>query len=161
VELLAPQAARAKVLLRADVPEAGPVLAFDRDRLGQVFRNLLGNALKFTPAGGHVTLRIRPAGASVRCEVQDTGPGIAPEEQARLFVPFTQLAAGRRHDGVGLGLAICKAIVEAHGGQIGLTSAPGRGSTFWFGLPAGCPPPEAHQAGHVVPTDVPGAPPAV
>jgi PAS domain S-box-containing protein len=136
VDLLAPEAARAGITLEAETPVRGPELAFDRDRMGQVLRNLVGNALKFTPEGGRVELRVRPDGDAVRCEVRDTGPGIDPADHRRIFEPFSQLAAGRRARGAGLGLAIAKAIVEAHGGEIGVESQPGQGSTFWIRLPA-------------------------
>lgn len=117
----------------APVPESMRVRA-DRGRVGQVFGNLLGNALKFTPKGGRVELRARRAGRDVVLEVSDTGPGIPKEDQTHLFERFWQ---ARRSDGrgVGLGLAIAKGIVEAHGGRIWVESQPGRGSRFCFTLP--------------------------
>ncbi len=121
----------------AALPES---IVGDPDRLRQVLGNLLGNALKFTDAGQvavHLGVAdrddVRPA---LRCAVSDTGIGIAPEEAARLFEPFAQAASSHRsHGGTGLGLAICKRLVEQMGGTIGLESAPGLGSTFWFTVP--------------------------
>jgi PAS domain S-box-containing protein len=120
-----------------EVPADGQPVQADPERIGQVLTNLIGNALKFTPAGGSVAIRARPEGAWMRIAVTDTGEGIPPDKQALLFHRFTQLdmSAGRKAGGIGLGLSICKEIVEAHGGLIGVESEPGRGSTFWFTLP--------------------------
>ena len=113
----------------------GPLLlAMDPQRIGQVLINLLSNALKFTPEGGRITVRARPEAGGVRCEVTDTGVGIAADDLPKLFQRFSQLP-GSQAGGTGLGLSICKALVEAHGGTIGVESEPGRGSTFWFTLP--------------------------
>jgi CheY-like chemotaxis protein/HPt (histidine-containing phosphotransfer) domain-containing protein len=111
-------------------------LVGDPARLRQVLVNLVNNAIKFTRVG-EVTLRaaaVNEDGTRVRFEVQDTGIGIAPEAQSRLFTPFTQLdaTATREHGGTGLGLAICRELVTRMGGSIGVTSMPGAGSTFWF-----------------------------
>jgi signal transduction histidine kinase len=114
-------------------PDLPPVRA-DRDRLLQVLGNLLDNALRFTPEGGTVTVRARHEGERVRAEVADTGPGIPERHVGHLFEPFYQARQAGRHT-AGLGLAISKGIVEAHGGQIGVETAEGRGSTFWFTLP--------------------------
>ncbi|MDB5100188.1 MAG: domain S-box [Cyanobacteria bacterium RYN_339] len=143
IELLAPEAVKAGLMLQADTPEGGLVLAIDRDRIAQVFRNLVGNALKFTPRGGRVMLRVRREGQQLRCEVEDTGTQIPPGDLTRLFLPFSQLAAGHKSGGTGLGLAISKAIVESHGGTIGVAGAPGGGNVFWFTLPV---PPRADRA---------------
>ncbi|MNX98191.1 Alkaline phosphatase synthesis sensor protein PhoR [compost metagenome] len=97
----------------------------------------MGNAIKFSPAGGAITVRLARAADGVRCEVEDAGIGIAPEDVPKLFQRFSQLEAGRRKGGTGLGLSICKAFVEAHGGTIGVRSAPDQGSVFWFVLPTG------------------------
>jgi signal transduction histidine kinase len=107
----------------------------DRDRLHQVLSNLVGNALKFTPVGGTVLLEADAGPGEVRCFVRDTGPGLSAEEIERIFDPFWQAEKTARL-GFGLGLKIAKCIVEAHGGQLSVESAPGKGSTFTFTLPA-------------------------
>ncbi len=118
--------------LDATLPET---LLVDPDRLRQVLGNLVGNAVKFTERGA-VTLRLRQRGATLQCEVVDTGIGIAADETRRLFQPFAQAAATMRsHAGSGLGLAICKRLVEQMGGRIGVESTPGSGSIFWFTVP--------------------------
>ncbi|MCY1017979.1 HAMP domain-containing sensor histidine kinase [Pyxidicoccus sp. MSG2] len=106
----------------------------DPDRLGLVLGNLVGNGVKHTPAGGEVEVRVSREDGRVRFEVRDTGEGIAPEQQARIFEKFYR-APGAPAGGAGLGLSIAKEIVQAHGGDIGVVSAPGQGSTFWFTLP--------------------------
>lgn len=119
----------------AKVPDA---VVSDPDRLRQILGNLVANAVKFTDRG-EVTLRLGLADGRARVlryEVQDTGVGIAPDELTRLFEPFAQAAATRRsHGGSGLGLAICKRLARQMGGTIGVESAVGRGSTFWFTAP--------------------------
>jgi signal transduction histidine kinase len=92
------------------------------------------NAIRHTPAGGSVELRAAPEGDSLRFEVSDSGPGIAAEYVPRLFDRFYRVP-GAPSGGAGLGLYICKEIVEAHGGRVGVESEPGRGSIFWFTLP--------------------------
>jgi signal transduction histidine kinase/DNA-binding response OmpR family regulator/HAMP domain-containing protein len=127
---------RVRVEIAAD-PSIGRVV-LDPARLKQVLYNYLSNALKFTPAGGLVTVRALPEGADFfRLEVQDTGAGIRPEELSRLFVEFQQLDAGaaKKHAGTGLGLALTKRIVEAQGGKVGVRSTPGAGSVFHAVLP--------------------------
>lgn len=136
VESMRPQAEEAFLSLQVSLPEDLPVIRMDAQRVGQVLINLIGNALKFTPAGGRITVGARVEGESVRCEVSDTGIGIAPEDLPRLFQRFSQLESGvKQGKGAGLGLSISKALIEAHGGQIGVASQPGYGSTFWFTLP--------------------------
>ncbi|HEY8945568.1 MAG TPA: PAS domain S-box protein [Polyangiaceae bacterium] len=118
-----------------DVP--GTVL-LDPARIKQVLYNYLSNAIKFTPEGGRVTLRVRPEGADLlRIDVEDTGIGIAPENFDRLFIEFQQLDAGssKKYQGTGLGLALTKRIVEAHGGRVEVRSVLGGGSTFSAILP--------------------------
>jgi signal transduction histidine kinase len=107
----------------------------DRGRLAQVFGNLLGNAIKFTPDGGRISIRAWRDGGMVAFEVADTGPGIPPMDRERLFDRFWQAKPADLR-GIGLGLAITKAIVEAHGGRIWVESEPGAGSRFTFVLPA-------------------------
>jgi signal transduction histidine kinase len=136
-ESFLPQVREAKVALELDLPTEPVLLEMDAVRVGQVLTNLLANALKFTPPGGRIALAVRREDGHVRCEVADTGPGIAEADLSRLFKRFSQLDEGvRRRAGTGLGLSISKALVEAHGGQIGVVSTPGQGSTFWFTLPA-------------------------
>lgn len=120
--------------LSLEVSCAGPlVVPMDGVRIGQVLINLLTNAAKYTPPGGLIRLHVAPEDGRLRCEVTDSGVGIAAEDLPRLFQRFSQLHGAQ--SGTGLGLSICKALVEAHGGEIGVLSEPGRGSTFWFTLP--------------------------
>jgi signal transduction histidine kinase/DNA-binding response OmpR family regulator len=114
-----------------------PTLNADPMRLMQVLTNLVTNAIKFTPEGGRITVRTQLAGSAVRFEVEDNGVGIPASEHGRIFLAFTQvdMSDTRQKGGVGLGLSIVKALVEAHGGELGLESEEGRGSTFWFTLP--------------------------
>ena len=109
----------------------------DRDRLGQVLDNLLTNAIKFTPDGGRIEIRVVEGDGDVCLEVADTGRGIPEAEQARLFERFARARSADEDavQGVGLGLAITKAIVEAHGGEIQLRSTVGEGTTFIVELP--------------------------
>lgn len=127
-----------RVTLTAEVsPLAPEKMLADRERLGLVFANLVGNAIRHTPEGGTVTVRVLDAtsDAKVRFEVQDTGEGIPIEYQREIFHKFFRVP-GRASGGAGLGLSIAKEIVEAHGGTIGVRSQPGQGSTFSFTLPA-------------------------
>jgi signal transduction histidine kinase len=109
----------------------GPLLAqADKNRLRQVFANLLDNAIKYTPSGGTVTIRGRAAGARTVVEFQDTGIGIPAEEQARIWERLYRGDKSRSQRGLGLGLSLVKAVVEAHGGSVSVQTEPGRGSTF-------------------------------
>jgi len=109
----------------------------DRGRLRQVLLNLLSNAIKFTTDGGRITLSTQVAGDRVKVAVSDSGIGIAPEDQEKLFREFVQLdgSPSRRYEGTGLGLALSKRLVELQGGAIGVDSQLGKGSTFWFTVP--------------------------
>jgi signal transduction histidine kinase len=117
--------------------DAAPQCIGDPTRLGQAVENLVANAIKFTPAGGTVDVTLSTAGESTVLEIADTGLGIAPSDQERLFQPFFRAgsAISAAIPGTGLGLSIAKAIVEAHGGEIVLQSALGRGTTFTVRLP--------------------------
>jgi CheY-like chemotaxis protein len=129
--------ARSLVLsMRVDVAVPRRVRG-DPVRLRQVLSNYLSNALKFTEHGG-VRIEVRPVDAArLHFEVQDSGPGIDPAVQARLFTPFTQAdeSTTRRFGGTGLGLSICRELARLMGGEVGVASEPGRGSRFWADLP--------------------------
>jgi signal transduction histidine kinase len=116
----------------------------DPGRFRQVILNFLSNALKFTRAGGTVSLRLSRPGGSVLVEVEDSGPGIPTEDRDRIFEEFVQLS-DRRREGTGLGLAVTKLIVEAQGGEVGVRSTVGVGSTFYALLPS-APPERTTQA---------------
>jgi signal transduction histidine kinase len=127
-------AAAKSIRLEAMAEEALPSVLADRERIAQVFSNLIGNALKFTPSGGRVSVRGWRAETGVRFAVEDTGPGIPPEDQGHVFDRYWQAHNASRM-GTGLGLSIAKAIVEGHGGSIRVESTPGQGSRFEFSLP--------------------------
>ena len=116
----------------------GVMVDADPIRIQQVVDNLLSNAMKFTEADGHIEVNVERHNGSLRVSVVDHGPGIPNYFQARVFEAFAQAdsSAAQRQGGVGLGLSICKSIVEAHGGSIGFTSKEGEGTTFYFELPA-------------------------
>jgi signal transduction histidine kinase len=106
----------------------------DRERVLQVFSNLLGNAFKFSQRGDRIAVRARPDGREIRFEVTDTGPGIPPAERQHIFEPYWS-AERHRKNGTGLGLFIARGVVEAHDGRLWVDSEPGRGTTFFFTLP--------------------------
>jgi two-component system phosphate regulon sensor histidine kinase PhoR len=101
----------------------------------RILHNLVSNAVKYSPAGGDVVVSARQQGASLVIGVRDHGVGISAEDQARLFKPFERLEKTEGIDGVGLGLNVCRRLVEAHGGRIWVESELGRGATFLFTLP--------------------------
>ena len=110
----------------------------DERRLRQVIYNLLSNAVKLTPAGGSIVVESTRVDGEVQVSVKDTGPGIAPQDQERIFEEFQQTDVGaRQREGTGLGLALSKRLVELHGGRIWVESEPGHGSRFVFTLPVG------------------------
>lgn len=122
--------------LKVELPSSLPMVLADEDRLRQVVQNLLVNATKFTPEGGIITLRARTEKSSLLVEVQDTGRGIPEEEQRRLFQPYHRQLSDREHlSGLGLGLALCKNLVQLHGGRIWVQSQEGKGATFSFSIP--------------------------
>lgn len=127
----------AHVPLEVAVPAGAraPILA-DQQRLEQVLHNLIDNAARYSPPGAPVQLSLEVSPAGVRVGVRDQGPGVAPEDAALLWERFYQgKDPGKRKGGAGLGLAIVRSIIAAHGGQVGLESEPGRGACFWFTLP--------------------------
>jgi two-component system phosphate regulon sensor histidine kinase PhoR len=123
--------------LALEIPADGFVLRADRRALEQVLTNLVDNAVKYCPMGASITLRARVVDDGARVEIVDTGPGIEPRHLPRLFERFYRVDGGRSRDmgGTGLGLSIVKHLVEAMSGTVGVESAPGRGSLFWFTLP--------------------------
>jgi len=133
---LEPIARRCGIKVSSDL-EAPVDAVFDDARVGQVVSNLVSNALKFTGPGGKVDVSLSLDGTRAMVQVRDTGIGIAAADLDRVFERFRQLdmSTTRRAGGAGLGLTICKEIVEAHGGQIGVMSEIGKGSLFWFTLP--------------------------
>ncbi|HYE49525.1 MAG TPA: ATP-binding protein [Azospirillaceae bacterium] len=131
---LARPAEEAGILVAAEVPDPAPAVRGDRLRLRQILLNLVGNAIKFTPAGGRVEVTVR--GATIT--VSDTGIGIPPERIPDLGRPFTQVAGNvlaRRHAGTGMGLYIARSLVERHGGTLTIESAAGAGTTVTVALP--------------------------
>jgi signal transduction histidine kinase len=113
-----------------------PVVQGDPDRLGQALGNLVSNAIRYTPSGGKVQVSAEQVKGRVEICVEDSGPGIALEEQIRIFQPFYRGKAARRFsDGMGLGLPIARDLVEAHGGALTLVSSQGKGSRFLINLP--------------------------
>jgi CheY-like chemotaxis protein len=139
LELFAPQAGAKDVELTLDDAAAKDIVVrVDPDRVRQMVLNFVSNAVKFTEVGS-ITLRTRfdEASDTLAVEAIDTGPGVSAAKQAELFKRFSQLESSMaRRGGAGLGLAICKGLVEAMGGRIGVESEPGRGSRFWFEIPA-------------------------
>lgn len=123
------------VTLAVDLPADLPPVSADADRLGHVFTNLLANALKYTPAGGEVRVEAQQDDRGVQFAVADTGRGIPPQYLGRIFERFFRVPGQPGAGGVGLGLAIAKDIVEAHGGSISVESDPGRGARFRFVIP--------------------------
>jgi signal transduction histidine kinase len=124
------------VQLVLELDPAAELVEGDERRIRQVIFNLLSNAVKFTPSGGRVELKSARLDGEVQVSVIDTGPGIATEDQERIFEEFQQTEAGAgQHEGTGLGLALSKRLVELHGGRIWVDSEPGNGSAFVFTLP--------------------------
>ncbi len=144
-ERLREQVIRAQLRLEYDLSDELPSVMVDRRRIEQVILNLVHNAIKFTPVGGTVTIGANRSGDAVTVEVRDTGIGIAPDEQERLFERFYKSDKARRTDGTGLGLAIAKHIVQAHGGEMTVESRVGHGSTFRFIVRVAGPPAPSDQ----------------
>ena len=146
LDLLSPLAdARGLSLTTGLGPDAARAFC-DRERIVQVLSNLVGNAIKFTPRGGHIRVSAEAWGEMVRVAVVDDGPGIAPELIPRIFDRYWHVAQRESRQGAGLGLYIAKGIVENHGGRIWVESTLGRGSTFFFTLPQAAAMVEAHAS---------------
>jgi two-component system phosphate regulon sensor histidine kinase PhoR len=135
VERLHPQAERAGLTLTVTLPPDLPPLQGDAERIRQVVTNLVHNAVKFTPPGGHVSVWAERTGNEIVIRVQDTGVGIPSDDLPRIFERFYKADRARSGGGTGLGLAIARHIVQAHGGRIWVESVEGQGSTFYFSLP--------------------------
>jgi len=133
VESLAATAAERSLVLELELDRELPPIWADPGRIQQVLANLVGNALKFVPAGGHVRLRVKNQVPQVQFSVNDDGPGILAEHVAHVFDRFWQGKSSDRR-GAGLGLAIAKRLVEAHGAELSVESEAGKGSTFSFAL---------------------------
>jgi signal transduction histidine kinase len=140
LQLVKMSAARRSVSIATELDLAGRRLRVDGPKIEQVFTNLLSNAIEHAPDGSTVLVDGRIEADGVRFSVTDTGPGFSEEQRSRLFGAFSA-TGGRKKDGersIGLGLAISRRIVEAHGGRVFATSAPGQGATVGFTLPAAC-----------------------
>jgi two-component system phosphate regulon sensor histidine kinase PhoR len=120
--------------IQVDIPEDILVYA-DRNRLHDIFINLLSNAFKFTPDGGKVLIIASQKGDDIFHEIRDTGIGIPEDKLQKIFEEFYQVESNK-HGGTGLGLSIAKRVIEEHGGRIWVESQPGKGSVFYFTLPA-------------------------
>jgi signal transduction histidine kinase len=127
-----------------DLPGRLPAVYADQLRLERILYNLLENAIKYSPQGGEIKVSARPREEYLVIGVSDQGIGISPSEQARLFAPFQRLEESRPEGigGAGLGLLVCRRLVEAHGGQIWVESEPDNGSTFFFTMPLSHDPPD-------------------
>ncbi len=110
--------------------------SFDHEKIQQVLSNLLTNAIKFSPENGKIIIKVSENKKEIRVSIEDFGPGIPPEEREKVFQKFYRVSKDKR-EGIGLGLAICKGIIEAHGGKIWVEEPPHRGSIFHFTLPKG------------------------
>ncbi|PVZ10621.1 MULTISPECIES: ATP-binding protein [unclassified Pseudomonas] len=129
----APAATAGHIELLMDVPDGLPRVQCDEAQLDRVLDNLLDNAIRHTPEEGHIRLQARRHAERVIISVEDTGEGIAYGQQGRIFEPFVQV--GRKKGGAGLGLALCKEILQLHGGRMGVYSRPGQGTQFYMALP--------------------------
>ncbi len=134
-ELTLPMATVKHTTLSSDVADGLPAVAIDSDMIRRVLINLVENAVKYTPVRGRVTIAAAVDNEGVVLSVSDTGPGIPPTDQTRVFGMFTRLQRDRGAKGLGLGLAFCRLAVQAHGGRIWVESEPGAGSTFRVLLP--------------------------
>jgi signal transduction histidine kinase len=136
VSLLRERATNHSIALESEIQPDLPLINADARKLKQVVLNLLTNAVKFTPAGGRVLARVHSQDGEIVVAVSDTGVGIDPADQARIFAEFVQTRQGKAaEEGTGLGLTLAKKLVELHGGRIWVESQPGAGSTFTFTIP--------------------------
>jgi PAS domain S-box-containing protein len=136
VEYVSPVASSRGQSLIVELPDLLPLVRADKVRLRQIVLNLLSNALNYTHEGGRITLRASQKDASLVVEVEDNGPGIAEEKQQHMFEPYHRMeVVGERLSGLGLGLTLCKTLVDLHGGQIWVKSHVGEGSSFSFSVP--------------------------
>jgi signal transduction histidine kinase len=136
-ELFELRAAVKSITLRIEPPEQRVTLKADPERILQVLSNLMSNALKFTPAGGEIISRAEAKDDHVLFTIRDTGPGIPPAQRAQLFDRYWQAPGSDHRGSLGLGLFICRSLVEAHGGKIWIEQRPGGGSQFCFTIPHG------------------------
>jgi signal transduction histidine kinase len=135
VSLLRERATRQGITLSLEVDPSIDTIDADERLIKQVLFNLLSNALNFTDRDGYVRVAARDLGEKVAISVQDDGVGIAPDDQARIFLEFEQAGKSKAQEGTGLGLALSRRFVELHGGELSVDSTPGKGSTFMFTLP--------------------------
>jgi signal transduction histidine kinase len=144
VGLLRPLLEDGELEVRVKIDPDAERARFDRTRLGQILTNLLGNAIKFSPPGGTIEIATRalprpyegaPERPCIEISISDEGPGVASEDRKRIFKPYIQVGEESRAGGLGLGLAICKRLVEAHGGSISVRNGSEGGGSFAFTLP--------------------------
>jgi two-component system phosphate regulon sensor histidine kinase PhoR len=132
---LGDKSSRHKIVV--DIPSHLPDIAADADKMVQVFINLLDNAIKFSPDGGEISIKVEVNGKMVKCDISDQGIGITKKYMPRIFEKFYRVDNSDVYEisGTGLGLSIIKHIIESHGGKISVRSKPGKGSTFTVSLP--------------------------
>jgi len=137
VRLISQEARDAGLELASEIPEGLPLVMADRRRLKQIALNLLSNAMKFTPSGGRIGVKVVAGDAGVAMSVADTGVGMSPEQIPLAMEPFSQVDSrlSRVHEGTGLGLPLCRHLAEAHGGRLDIKSAPGEGTTVTITFP--------------------------
>ena len=137
LERNADYAAKKRITPHLDLERGSLLVNADKSRLNQVLENFVGNAIKFSPPGEQVTVCTRKTESGVLVEVRDSGPGLTDEDMKKLFVKYAKLSnkptGGEKSSG--LGLAICKKVIEIQGGKTGARNNPGGGATFWFELP--------------------------
>ena len=135
ISYVQPQVSKSHQILMADIPASLPLINGDESRLRQVMLNLLNNAMRFTPEGGIIRIKASISAESILVQVQDTGCGIDESGRQRLFQPYNRIEEDRQHfSGLGLGLALCKQLIDLHGGKIWVESQKGKGTSFFFSL---------------------------